>query len=875
VFKEKEKMTEPRSTNELVLSPSEYAYTQDLTSGVIKVSTGPNVVNATNQEYPVSYNPQTKKFQKTSLLEAAQQFITAQQGEYVILNNPALDKKQPDVKSKQAAAMLETGQQIVVKGPSTFALWPGQYATVIQGHNLRSNQYLLIRVRDEDAAKNNWSSAVIKAAGITSTPVTTATDTTPDTQQQAKSTMIGAPSDIAMGKHYIIRGDEFSFYIPPTGVEVIPDENGAYVRNAVTLERLEYCILIDENGTKRYERGPKVVFPSPSEQFLEQKDKDNRSIVNFKPIELNEIQGLHVKVISDYDENGKSYKNGEELFIRGTDTPIYFPRPEHALVSYDGKHKHFATAVPAGEARYLLDRKTGYIKTVKGPTMLLPDPRSEVIVRRVLTDRQCKLWYPGNVDVAKYNVELRQLRSGVSSTRGAISDGEVTRSKKLTGSVKSQVTLSSATIGAVFGDKSTTHSDTLALGADELERSATYNEPRTLTLDTKLAGVPTIEIWTGYAVLVVDKAGKRRVEVGPKTIHMEYDEQLESLKLSTGKPKTTDQLFETSYLRVENNQIGDVFTVETSDHVTASFKVSLRGNFTGESDKWFKVENYVKLVCDHVRSLVKSKCRMMTIEELYRNPADIVRDIVLGVKDGARKGLLFEENGFSVFDVDVLEFTIGDQKIAQILSNAQHVVVESNITLELNKKKFMLDQQNEEIARLKKEMDAKNLKRAQELQTDIEKQRLENQRLISLTAYENKLVDVKNNHNIMLEQQAIADEEIKHVLERKAASSELDSHIAKVALDREIMMLKEQTAATAARLAAVDEGFTQALIALNNQETLVKVANAMSVQTLIGGDNVVDAIQKAFKGSPLETAAKDLIQKTIPALNKDKETNKL
>ena len=41
------------------------------------------------------------------------------------------------------------------------------------------------------------------------------------------------------------------------------------MRDALTLERLEYCILVDQNGKKRYERGPQVVFPEPTEAFVD------------------------------------------------------------------------------------------------------------------------------------------------------------------------------------------------------------------------------------------------------------------------------------------------------------------------------------------------------------------------------------------------------------------------------------------------------------------------------------------------------------------------------------------------------------------------------------------------------------------------------
>ena len=123
----------------------------------------------------------------------------------------------------------------------------------------------------------------------------------------------------------------------------------------------------------------------------------------FKAIELNEISGLYLKVIADYEENDHTYKVGEELFITGKDQMIYFPRPEHAIIHYGDHHIQYAVAVPAGEGRYCLDRLSGQIRLVRGPTMFLPDPRKEVLVRRVLDPRKVALLYPGNKEALEYN----------------------------------------------------------------------------------------------------------------------------------------------------------------------------------------------------------------------------------------------------------------------------------------------------------------------------------------------------------------------------------------------------------------------------------------------------------------------------------------
>lgn len=861
-------MTEIRTQNELVLSVGEYSFTQDSTNGIIKVITGPGIVNATNQETPVNFDPVSRRFRKVLLTEAAQQNVAALQGQYVILTNPALDAKQPLAREKTSAASLNMGQKVNMQGPSTFALWPGQSAQVVDGHNLRSNQYLRIRVYDEEMARLNWTKGVIKAAAAVDTLEDEKVGKKGAPKAQRSSLFDKVPDELAVGKHYIVRGDEFSFYIPPTGVEVVPDEDGGYVRNAVTLERLDYCILVDENGTKRYERGPKVVFPTPTERFFEETEKKSgQRFVVFQPIELNEIQGVHVKVISDYEENGKKHKEGDELFIRGTEMQFYFPRPEHALVSYDGKHKHFATAVPAGEARYVLNRKTGDIRTVKGPMMLLPDPRTEVIVRRVLNDRQCQLWYPGNEEARRYNAALRELSRGASSSRGAVSEGEVSRSRKIRTTSRMEA----------FGvaDKSTTHSDTLAIGAEELERASTYTEPRTLTLDTKFSGVPTIEVYTGYAVMVVDKTGNRRVEVGPKTIILEYDETLEVLSMSTGKPKNTDSLVQTVYLRVRNNQISDDIGAETRDHVMTSFKVSLRGDFVGEPTRWFEAENYVKLVCDHVRSVVKAAVRRHKIEELHADPAQVVRDTILGAKPadkGERPGMSFDENGFRLTDIEILGFRVGDERISKILENTQHQIVEANISLALNEKKLEVDRRNESIRRDAEANKAESHRvlaelkaRGEALDAELEAAKTLRDLELRVGKIQAQVDELKKREEHQVEEQRLLN--TKQVDELMRAQRLVDAGLTekRALLDLELSRLKAETVAVTSRFEAAAGTFSEALVSLSSQETLVKVSEAMGVQNYIGGKSLVEAVQKVFAGTPLEKLAQATLARALPS----------
>src|SRR5262249_28732531 len=133
----------------------------------------------------------------------------------------------------------------------------------------------------------------------------------------------------------------------------------------------------------------------------------------FRAIELNENSGIYVKVIAPYtEEDGTARRVGDELFITGREQMIYFPRPEHAAVRYGNQSIHDAVAIPAGEARYVLDRQSGNIRLERGPRIFLPDPRREVIVRRVLDRRQVEQWFPGNAEALRYNEKLAAMREG-------------------------------------------------------------------------------------------------------------------------------------------------------------------------------------------------------------------------------------------------------------------------------------------------------------------------------------------------------------------------------------------------------------------------------------------------------------------------------
>ncbi|MEO1269773.1 MAG: hypothetical protein AAFX99_16930, partial [Myxococcota bacterium] len=787
------------------------------------------------------------------LHEAAKQHPITPQGFYCVLWNPAEDSRHPEDKTKAVAPSLHIGQRVNIPGPCTFALWPRQSAKVIEGHHLRSNQYLLVRVYDEEAARANWSSAIVKPANGPAVD---------DERDDGVLEVTGdVPEDLSVGRQIIIRGTEVSFYVPPTGVEVVESDEGRYVRDALTLERLEYSILVDEDGNKRYERGPAVVFPRPTEHFYEEDHRDGPARV-FRPIELNPIQGIHVKVIAEYTDEvtGRSYSEGEELFITGRDTPIYFPRQEHSLISYDGRSKHFATAVPAGEARYVMERKTGEIRMVKGPTMLLPNPCDEVIVRRALTEQECTLWYPSNSEALEYNRKLGQLATRAPTTRsGAVSEGQVQRSKRRAGGRKKGMRREQ---GSVM-EASHTSSDVSLIAADEFSRGSTFNEPRTLTLMTRFAGVPTINVWTDYAIMVVSrKTGERRVERGPTTVLLAYDETLEVLKLSAGEAAGNQTPLETVYLKVRNNRVTHTLTARTSDHVPVRVRLALRLNFEGDDpSRWFALEDYVGYLCDYMQSVFKAEVRATTVEAFHAQADTLIRNAVLGAQDedGHRPGTLFEDNGMRLFDLDVLEVVVEDGAIASLLNQARQQTVQSNIELAAARRKLDTERQIEAMVRERASIEAETASH----KARLAREQLERELMLNLE----QLTAASREHAERLQVQqakdAVADAGHEASLERKRKNADLDRAVEASLQELRLAQIEAETLATVRRLEAVQEGFSEALLALGNQDTLVKVADALSVQQLLGGRNLPEVVSRVFENTPLDALMRTVQERAV------------
>lgn len=803
-YMENESYNQPTAQRQrdFVLSSNEYCYLLSKTDGDIKVHTGPITMTVSPQESLVYFDTKSKRFIETTDFEKARRlFTSAPEGWYVVFKNPAensADNIHPVPSKAIKSPVLKIGRKINVPGPVSFALYPGQMAKVVQGHRLRSNQYLLARVYDAAAASQS-NATVIDTEG---------------------NEIAAQKESYFVGQLLVIKGTEISFYIPPTGIEVLPIEGkeNQYVRDAVTLERLEYAILKDEDGEKRYIHGPAVVFPKPTETFV-----SSKSGVIFRALELSPISGIYIKVIADYVDNGVEHKTGEELFITGNEQMIYYPRPEHALIQYDGKYMHHAIAIPEGEGRYILNRLTGQIKTVKGPAMYLPDPRTEVVVKRKLSRTECELFYPGNKEVLFYNDQLTEKTMEKKARLGTV-DG-----------------LNDA-INMAYSTSNNTDSLAIFEANSNISRGVSYTKPRTITLDTKYEGVVAIEVWNGYAINVISKSGKNEIVVGPTTRLLNYDETLETITTPEGT---------SVFLPINETRIDRIFAAQTSDYVNVQLSLSFLISFNNKNkDKWFSINNYEDYLYNRISTVLSKEIRKYSIQEFYNKNVEIIRNLILNEKN------ISFNNGMKINDIEIGKLGVQrdvaekmEQFNSETLSKSLELAstnaqMQTIIALAANdKKRLELDNENKMYqADLAHQRRVLEIAREEELNAKLS---AESQAKAKAEA------DLQNLINsIEAQKRARKEEEQKLAIAHEKNMAEIEAEKQKIYADT-----------VASIMSSIQPGFIEALNGQNRAEIMNGLGQALSPYSLAKGESVADSISTLLRGTPLESALKTITDK--------------
>ncbi len=897
--------TPVRREDTLVLPNGTFLYLMAGDSGKVNVYVGPFFQQGLKaSDVPVVWDRQKRAFvEHPSLRDAIQSFAYVPDGSYAIVTNPTKSGVEltPPVSRISAPVELRDGMKSVCRGPLSFPLWPQQEVEVIEGHRLKPNNYLVLTVINEEEARKNWSLAVLVSqpaapkSGSLESPSPNQPESrepsvvpagevggqgTKPSPQQKSSEADGTPTtdgrtpsgvkpeDLVMGRTFILKGTDASFFIPPTGIEVMRDpQSNQYVRVAETLGSMEYCILLDVNGRERYVRGPATVFPLPTEEFVIKGGSRK-----FRAIELNQNMGIHVKVIEDFvDDDGVNRQVGDEIFITGESQAIFWPRREIVVVKYgsdDSEFMHFAVAIPEGEGRYVLDKQSGKVALERGPQMLLLEPMEFVFVQRALPASLVELLYPGNKDAIEVNRQLTEIAGARPSSQPILTD-EVRQSMQLgmtAGGLRS--------LSAIASPESP---------GSTVTRRQTFTPPRSVRLDIeKYSGAIGINVHNQYAILVANSSGDQRVEVGPTRVLLEYDETVMPVTLSTGTPKSDDKPIHTAYLRIRNNRISDWVEATTKDLCNVTIRVSYRVDFVSPDDegrlKWFAVENPIQFLVDHLRSVLRNLVRDRGIQEFYATATNVIRDGILGVAAQGQKrpGKLLAENGMHVTDVEVLSVKITDTGLGDLLTKAQQGSVERAVkqlgdqqtldaAIEAEERQRALANAKAVTVIANYDLEMRKAEKASELEAARTRSETENRleeidldnevetrRLAGEAAAEKARLEAKRAA------QELENQVIQLRIESKTAEMNLSHAAAELTTDEIIRRMEAEDKSLAERMRAITPNLIAVMTQTSDRVLMSTLTESLAPLAIVGGASVAEVATKFFRGTPLEGVLKTL-----------------
>jgi major vault protein len=273
-------------------------------------------------------------------------------------------------------------------------------------------------------------------------------------------------------------------------------------------------------------------------------------------------------------------------------------------------------------------------------------------------------------------------------------------------------------------------------------------------------------------------------------------------------------------------------------------------NFISDPNRWFEVENYVQFLCDHVRAVLKGAIKRYNIEALLAGAFEIMHDIVLGsMADGKRPGMNFAENGMQVTDIEVLEVTVEDKDTAALLDKAQQEVVLNNVAIARANRELEVTRQREVIQR---QVATARAETAQ-CQNKLAMEAVQNQLDLELAKLHAEINTHTEAQKASKAKQENLDVEHQAKLHRERQTADLQQAVASGEQNLRLEVLKAEVESAVQRFQAAQGGFSEALLALNNHETLVKIAEAMSVQNFVGGRTLTDVLDKIFAGTPLQS----------------------
>lgn len=898
------------SSRKIPVTERQFLWVQDDDKGEVTLHVGPTMVSPTAADRIVRDDGRGgfKDLPAPWDSNTPQKMVEVGDGQYAVLFNPLAEADGgPNGKFKQGrneGRPLRNGTRAMIPGPCSFYLRPGQRCEVRDAHALGADQYILVKVYGPVDKNAPYYDVTARSASI---------------KKASDKPLGGEPpaaqaEPLTQGQLVVIRGIDTQFYIPPTGVDVEPDvsvddsgkaidstsarllveqarqksrgpapelyastegaarssqtkglalggdtgplmgarfsshaptqrqpealleaagisadevgrnavlrdeltrraEAARLVRQAAVLAEKEFCVIVTSDGAREIHIGPARVFPGPYDRF-QTAGSDGRTYYAY---EMLPQRALWIRVVARIDRKALQDKLPNGVKLEPPEKTEFVPGDELLITGVSGFF------FPFNEIEVLSPDPANFGAAVVG------NDHSRVFIEAVGIDQ-------------KSGIYVRDLKTGeVRLVRGKQSYLVDPRRE--------------ARVQRVVPSKLWN----LWVAEGEPHKAVQPGSPAVTTPWALSVTIPH-----QAAVLVTSASGRRVVE-GPGVALLEYDEALVAMRLSTGKPKTTDRLLETCFLRPRDNRVTDVIPLQTGDFVVVEVKIVLHVTFEEAArEKWFNSDNYVKILTDRVRSLLRREARSKSLSELWPQTTRLVRDTVLGPKPeggGKRAGLRFDEIGMVVTELEVLTQEIKDPAIAALMQSVQRESVTLAIGDRQAQETLASAKLRDDLAKNQAELDGAAARRGAELlqlksrlsqeadlaglaaEGELRRRRFDLERGLATAESAAKIERGKAEAEAAAALRVSGAEAQARAAE--ALHAEERSHAQKMR-ELEILLIDAQSRATVAERQSVQPHLVEALTALGDKALLASAAENMNLVSLFRGKDVGQILEAVF-----------------------------
>jgi hypothetical protein len=211
-----------------------------------------------------------------------------------------------------------------------------------------------------------------------------------------------------------------------------------------------------------------------------------------------------------------------------------------------------------------------------------------------------------------------------------------------------------------------------------------------------------------------------------------------------------------------------------------------------------------------------------------------------------------------ITDVELMAMAILDDRIRNLIAQTQSQAVQRVLALSEARSRLLVTTELEEIQI--KEMEVK-------ANTEIAGQDLAIEKMVAKLKAD--LSAIAHDIKVAEETQRLRQEEEKTIdvsFEGNAgrARKGIDDAIREATSRQNLALeaLKTEAQTLALKFASIKDGMGEALLALSSNETMTKIAEASSVQRLVGGADAVAVITKMFAGTGLDKAMKLIAERS-------------